>query len=100
LSNNIDIFPWIDEILTNFDQPKIRGTSRYCRIKPMTFEYDRLKGFGTMKFDFEDFFDSPIIIGPISAGRKNSGIRGSSIGPTFLMCCRVKAISIHVISSK
>jgi hypothetical protein len=49
LSHNIDIFSWIDGILMNLDQPKIRGPSRYSRMKPMAFEYDRIKRFETMK---------------------------------------------------
>jgi hypothetical protein len=66
----------------------------------MTFEYDRLRSFGTTKREFVDFVNSPIILGPISARHKNSGICGSLIGPTLLMSGRVKVISIHVITGK
>lgn len=66
----------------------------------MAFEYDRIKRFATMKREFVYFFNSSIILDPIKARRKNSGICGSSIGPTLLMSCCVKAISIHVITGK
>jgi hypothetical protein len=46
------------------------------------------------------FFNSSIIVDLIKAGRKNSETCGSSIGPTLLVACCVKAISIHVITSK
>ena len=64
----------------------------------MSFEYDWIKRFATMKHEFVYFFNSSVVLDPIKAQRKNSGICGSSIGLTFLMCCRVKAISIHVES--
>jgi hypothetical protein len=66
----------------------------------MAFEYDRIKRFATMKLEFIYFFNSSIILGPIKAGHKNSEICGSSIGPTLLVACCVKAISIHVIAGK
>jgi hypothetical protein len=66
----------------------------------MTFEYDMIKSFGTMKREFVYFFNSSIILDPIKARRKNSGICGSSIGPTLLVSCHVKAISIHIITGK
>ena len=66
----------------------------------MAFKYDRIKRFAAMKREFVYFFNSSIIIEPIKGGRENSGICGSSIGPTLLMSCYVKAISIHVITSK
>ena len=66
----------------------------------MAFEYDRLKRFATMKCEFVDFFNYAIILEPIKSCRTNSGIYGSSIGPTLLVPFCVKAISIHVISSK
>ena len=53
-----------------------------------------------MKHEFVYFFDSSIVLEPIVSYCKNSGICGSSIGPTLLVLCCVKAISIHVISSK
>jgi hypothetical protein len=66
----------------------------------MAFEYDKIKRFATMKREFVYFFNSSIILDPIKAGRKNSSIRGSSIGPTLLTSCFVKVISIHVITGK
>jgi hypothetical protein len=66
----------------------------------MTFEYDEVKSFGTMKLEFIYFFNSSIIVDPILVGRKNSGTCGSSIGPTLLVAYCVKAISIHIITSK
>jgi hypothetical protein len=78
----------------------IRGPSRYFRIKPMTFEYDRIKRFTTMKLEFIYFFNSSIIIDPIKVGHKNYGTCGCSIGPTLLVACCAKAISIHIITGK
>jgi hypothetical protein len=69
-------------------------------IEPMAFEYDRIKRFATLKLKFIYFFKSSIILDPITAGHENSGICGTSIGPTLLVSCCVKAISIHVISGK
>ena len=66
----------------------------------MAFKYDRIKRFAAMKREFVYFFNSSIIIEPIKGGRENSGICGSSIGPTLLVSCCVKAISIHVIIGK
>ena len=66
----------------------------------MAFKYDRIKRFMAMKCEFVYFFNSSIIIEPIKGGRENSGICGSSIGPTLLVSCCVKAISIHVITGK
>jgi hypothetical protein len=66
----------------------------------MTFEYDKIKRFATMKHEFAYFFNSSIILDPLKVGHKNSGICGSSIGPTLLVSCCVKAISIHVITGK
>jgi hypothetical protein len=66
----------------------------------MAFEYDRIKRFATMKHEFIYFFNSSIILDPIKARRKNSGIYGSSIGPTLLVPCCVKAIYIHIITGK
>ena len=100
LSHNIDIFSWIEEILSSFDYPKLMGLSRYCRIKPLAFEYDRIKCFGTTVVELVYFFNCPIILLLISARRKYSGIRGPWIGTTLLVPCCVEAISIHVISVK
>ena len=66
----------------------------------MAFKYDRIKRFAAMKREFVYFFNSSIIIEPIKGGRENSGICGSSIGPTLLVSCCVKTISIHVITGK
>jgi len=66
----------------------------------MAFEYDRFQRFRPMKHEFVYFFDSSIVLEPIVSYCKNSGICGSSIGPTLLVLCCVKAISIHIISSK
>ena len=78
----------------------MRSPSHFVRIKPIAFEYDRLKRFATMKCEFIDFFNYDIIIDPIKGCRTNARICGSSIGPTLLVSCRVKPISIHIISSK
>jgi hypothetical protein len=66
----------------------------------MPFEYDRIKRFATMKLEFVYFFNSPIILDPIKAGRKNSRTCGCSIGTTLLMTCCAKVISIHIITGK
>jgi hypothetical protein len=87
-------------ILSSFDYPKFMGLSRYCRIKPLAFEYDRIKCFGTTVVELIYFLNTPIIFLLISAGRKYSGIHGPWIGTTLLVPCCVEAISIHVISVK
>ena len=66
----------------------------------MAFKYDRIKRFAAMKREFVYFFNSSIIIEPIKGVRENSDICGSSIGPTLLVSCCVKTISIHVITGK
>ena len=66
----------------------------------MAFKYERIKRFAAMKREFVYFFNTSIIIEPIKGGSENSGICGSSIGPTLLVSCCVKAISIHVITGK
>jgi hypothetical protein len=66
----------------------------------MTFEYDRIKRFGTIKRKFVYFFNSSIIVEAINAERKNSAICGFSIRPTLFVACCVKTISIHVITGK
>jgi len=76
----------------------MRGPSYFVRIKPMAFEYDRLKRFATMKSEFIDFFNYAIILDPIKGCRTNSEICGSSIGPTLLAPFCVKVISIHIIT--
>ena len=100
LSHNIDIISWIEGILSSFDYPKFRGLFRYCRIKPLAFEYDWLRCFFTMEFELVYFFNCAIIVLLLLTGRKYSGIGGPWIGPTLLITCCVKAISIHVISVK
>jgi hypothetical protein len=70
------------------------------RIKPPAFEYDRVKRFATMKIEFVYFFNYFIILDPNKAGRKNPRTCGSSIGPTLLVACCAKAISIHIITVK
>ena len=66
----------------------------------MAFEYDRIQRFATMKLEFVYCFNSSIILDPIKALRKNSGICGFSIGPNLLVPCCVKVIFIHVIIGK
>ena len=53
-----------------------------------------------MKHEFVYFFNSSIILDPIKALHKNSGICGFSIGPNLLVPCCVKVIFIHVIIGK
>jgi len=64
----------------------------------MAFEYDRFQKFGTMKHEFVYFFGSSIVLESIISWRKNSGICGSSIGPTLLVAFCVKEISIDIIT--
>jgi hypothetical protein len=66
----------------------------------VAFEYDRIKRYAATKVEFVYFFNSSIILDPITVVRTNSGICGSSIEPTLLVSCCVKAISIDVITSK
>jgi hypothetical protein len=66
----------------------------------MALEYDRIKRFATIKQKFIYFFNSSIIVEAINVGRKNFAICGSSIGPTLLVACYVKAISIHIVTGK
>jgi hypothetical protein len=63
----------------------------------MTFEYHWSKRFGTMKIDIIYFFDSSKIIDIVKAGRKNSRTRHFSIGPTLVIACCAKMVSIDVI---
>jgi hypothetical protein len=64
----------------------------------MTFEYDKIKRFATIKTDFVYLFNSSIILDPVKARSKNSSICGLSIGSTCLVACCTKMISIHVIN--
>jgi hypothetical protein len=66
----------------------------------MTFEYYRTKRFGTMKIEFVYFFNSSIILDLVKSGRKDPKTRGFSIGPTLVVACCAKTISINVIPKK
>jgi hypothetical protein len=63
----------------------------------MTFEYHWSKRFETIKIELIYFFDSSKIIDIVKAGRKDSRTRCFPIGPTFVVVCCVKTISIDVI---
>ena len=63
----------------------------------MAFEYDRSKRFGTIKIEFIYFFNSFIILDLVKLGRKDSRTRGFSIGPTLVVACCAKTVSIDVI---
>jgi hypothetical protein len=63
----------------------------------MTFEYHWSKRFGTMKIEFIYFFDSSKIIDIVKAGRKDSRTCCFSIGPTLVVVCCAKTVSIDVI---
>jgi hypothetical protein len=64
----------------------------------MAFEYDRIKRFTAMKIEFIYFFNCSIVLGIINTEGEIFGACGSSIGPTLLVCCCVKAISTHSIT--
>jgi hypothetical protein len=63
----------------------------------MTFEYHWSKRFGTIKIELIYFFDSSKIIDIIKAGHKDSRTRYFPIGPTFVIVCCAKTVSIDVI---
>jgi hypothetical protein len=63
----------------------------------MTFEYHWSKRFGTMKIEFIYFFDSSKIINIVKVGHKDSRTRCFSIGPTLVVVCCAKTVSIDVI---
>jgi hypothetical protein len=63
----------------------------------MTFEYHWNKMFGTMKIEFIYFFDSSKIIDLVKVGRKDSRTRCFLIGPTLVIACCMKTISIDVV---
>jgi hypothetical protein len=63
----------------------------------MTFEYHWSKRFGTMKIEFIYFFDLSKIIDLVKAGRKDSRTCCFLIGPTLIVACCAKMVSIHVI---
>jgi len=100
LSHNIDIVSFIDRILSNFDLPNLRGSSRDFMIEPMAFENHWIKSFGTLKVELIYFFDYAIIVTLIGARRTNSGARGASVGPTLLVASRAKAIAIRIINGE
>ena len=50
-----------------------------------------------MKIEFIYFFNSSIILDLVKPGRKDSRTRGFSIGPTLVVACCVKTVSIDVI---
>jgi hypothetical protein len=45
LSHNPDIVTFIDGIQSSLDLPNMRVLSRYLGMKPLAFEYDRIKSF-------------------------------------------------------
>jgi hypothetical protein len=53
-----------------------------------------------MKIEFIYFFNYSIILDLIKPGRKDSRIRGFSIGLTLVVACYAKMISIDVIPRK
>jgi glycosyltransferase involved in cell wall biosynthesis len=69
----------------------------HLRVKPMTFEYHWSKRFGTIKIELIYFFNSSKIIDIVKVGRKDSRTRCFPIGPTFVVVCCVKTVSIDVI---
>jgi hypothetical protein len=71
--------------------------SRHIRVKPMTLKYHWSKRFGLMKIEFIYFFNSSIILELIKPGCKNSITCGFSIGPTLVIACCAKTVSIRVI---
>jgi hypothetical protein len=66
----------------------------------MTFEYHWNKRFGTIKIEFIYFFNSSIKLDIVKLGRKDSRTRGFSIGPTLVVACCAKTVSIDVIPRK
>jgi hypothetical protein len=63
----------------------------------MAFEYHWSKRFVTIKIEFIYFFDSSKIINIIKAGRKDPRTRCFLIGPTLVVVCCAKTVSIDVI---
>jgi hypothetical protein len=53
-----------------------------------------------MKIEFIYFFNSSIILDLVKPRHKDSRTRGFSIGPTLVVACRAKTISIDVIPRK
>jgi hypothetical protein len=64
----------------------------------MTIEYHWSKRFGTMKIEFIYFFGSSKIIDLVKPRRKDSRTRGYSIGPTLVVACCAKTVSIDIIA--
>jgi hypothetical protein len=50
-----------------------------------------------MKIEFLYFLDSSIILDLVKPGRKDSRTHGFSIGPTLVVACCAKTVSIDVI---
>jgi hypothetical protein len=94
------ILSLIDRILSNFDLSNLRGCSHDIRIKPMSFEYDWIRSFATLKIELVYFFYYVIVVVLIGVRRTNSGIRGFSIGPIPLVVSCVKVIAIHIINGE
>jgi hypothetical protein len=63
----------------------------------MTFEYHWSKRFGTIKIELIYFFDSSKIIDIVKAGCKYSRTCCFPVGPTLVVVCCAKTISIDVI---
>jgi hypothetical protein len=63
----------------------------------MSFEFQWSKRFGTIKIMFIYFFDSSKIIDIVKARRKDSRTRCFPIGPTLVVVCCAKMVSINVI---
>jgi hypothetical protein len=63
----------------------------------MTFEYHLSKRFGTIKIELIYFLNLSKIIDIIKARRKNSRTRCFLIGPTLVVVCCAKTVSIDVI---
>jgi hypothetical protein len=63
----------------------------------MTFEYHWSKRFETIKIELIYFFGSSKIIDIVKAGRKDSKTCCFLIGPTLVVVCCAKTVSIDVI---
>jgi hypothetical protein len=53
-----------------------------------------------MKIEFIYFFDLSIILDLVKPERKDSRTRGFSIGPTLVVACCAKTVSINIIPRK
>jgi hypothetical protein len=74
--------------------------SHQFRVKSMTFEYHWSKRFGTRKIEFIYFFNSSLILDLVLPWPKNSRTRGFLIGPTLVIACCAKTVSINVLPRK